>query len=226
MKTLSIWKPVADGFRWAEQGLRSFWRISKFDYFPSEKSLLISFWYDYAHFRRFRPGETVYDFIDLRRRYLETLVDSRNKRRLSTQFFASLLRELDHEQFMRLFITYLESASPEANYRQVLQAVHGEAAVKDGRSNFLTRSRALQVQISMEQTIEIPVEIRGTERVYAGTVQVWQYGFRFLVDVDGVEMKFERDDAGEFRALLPEDFEGKIPDKETILAIIEVLETL
>ena len=47
----------------------------------------------------------------------------------------------------------------------------------------------------MEQTIEIPVEIRGAERVYLGRVQTRQYGLRFLVDVDGVEMTLERDDA-------------------------------
>jgi hypothetical protein len=80
--------------------------------------------------------------------------------------------------------------------------------------------------VTMEQTIEIPVEISGTEHVYFGRVQAWQYGFRFLVDVYGVEMRFERDDAGEFRALLPEDFAGKMPDKKVIAAIIQVLETL
>ena len=78
----------------------------------------------------------------------------------------------------------------------------------------------------MEQTIEIPIEIRGTERVYLGHVQAWQFGLRFLVDVDGVEMTLERDDAGEFRALLPEGFAGKMPDKEVIAAIIQVMEAL
>lgn len=78
----------------------------------------------------------------------------------------------------------------------------------------------------MEQTIEIPVEIWGTERLYLGRVQAWQYGLRFLVDVDGVEMRLERDDAGEFRAMLPEDFAGKMPDKEVIAAIIMVLDGL
>jgi hypothetical protein len=78
----------------------------------------------------------------------------------------------------------------------------------------------------MEQTIEIPVEFRGVERVFSATVQAWQYGRRFLVDVDGVEMTLERDDAGEFRALLPEGFAGKTPDKEVIRAIIDVLEAL
>jgi len=78
----------------------------------------------------------------------------------------------------------------------------------------------------MEQTIEIPVEIRGEERSYMAQVQAWRYGLRFLVNVDGVELTLERDDAGEFRAILPDEFSGKAPDKEVIAAIIGVLESL
>ena len=78
----------------------------------------------------------------------------------------------------------------------------------------------------MEQTVEIPVDINGTEQVFTARVQAWQYGLRFLVDVDGVEVTLERDDAGEFRAILPEGFAGKLPDKEVISAIVEVLQAL
>jgi hypothetical protein len=78
----------------------------------------------------------------------------------------------------------------------------------------------------MEQTVEIPVEIRGVERSFTARVQAWQYGLRFLVDVDGVDVTLERDDAGEFRALLPDGFTGKQPDKEVIGAIIDVLQAL
>lgn len=78
----------------------------------------------------------------------------------------------------------------------------------------------------MEQTIEIPIVIDGIDHVYPGRVQAWQYGLRFWVDVDGVELTLERDDAGEFRAILPEGFVGKIPDKEVVAAIIQLLENL
>jgi hypothetical protein len=78
----------------------------------------------------------------------------------------------------------------------------------------------------MEQTVEIPVTIRGEERTFTAVVQAWRYGMRFLVDVGGVEVTLERDDAGEFRAMLPEGFAGKAPDKAVIGAIIEVLEAL
>jgi hypothetical protein len=78
----------------------------------------------------------------------------------------------------------------------------------------------------MEQTIEIPVTVHGVDRVFAAEVQAWRYGLRFLVDVDGVQVVLERDDAGEFRAILPDGFSGKAPDKAMIGAIIEVLESL
>lgn len=70
------------------------------------------------------------------------------------------------------------------------------------------------------------MEIRGVERTFAAQVQAWRYGVRFLVDVDGVEVTLERDDAGEFRAILPDGFAGKMPDTEVIGAIIEVLNAL
>jgi hypothetical protein len=78
----------------------------------------------------------------------------------------------------------------------------------------------------MEQTVEIPVTIRGEERLFVAQVQAWRYGLRFLVDIDGNEVVLERDDAGEFRAIMPEGVAGKMPDKAVISAIIEVLEQL
>lgn len=70
----------------------------------------------------------------------------------------------------------------------------------------------------MEQPIEIPVEIRGQERVFSARVQAWRYGHRFLVDVDGVEVTLERDDGGEFRAILAEGFSGKLQNGRTSLS--------
>ena len=78
----------------------------------------------------------------------------------------------------------------------------------------------------MEQTVEIPVTVRGTDRLFTARLQAWRYGLRFLVDIDGVEVVLERDDAGEFRAILPEGSTGKPPDKEMIAGIIDVLQAL
>jgi hypothetical protein len=78
----------------------------------------------------------------------------------------------------------------------------------------------------MEQTVEIPVTVQGAERLFTARVQAWRYGMRFLVDIDGVEVILERDDAGEFRAILPDGSTGKPPDKAIIAEIIDVLRAL
>ena len=64
----------------------------------------------------------------------------------------------------------------------------------------------------MDEVLAIPVSVRGEDREFAAQVQAWRYGAGFFVAVDRVEMVFERDDAGEFRAVLPEGFAGKPAD--------------
>ena len=78
----------------------------------------------------------------------------------------------------------------------------------------------------MEQSVEIPVTVRSTERLFTARVQAWQYGLRFLVDIDGVEVGIEPDDAGEFRALLPQCYTDKLSDKAITGGIVDVLQAL
>jgi hypothetical protein len=78
----------------------------------------------------------------------------------------------------------------------------------------------------MEETVQIPVTVRGVDREFSAKVQSWRYGMRFLVDLDDVQVIFERDDAGEFRAVLPEGFAGKAPDRDIVEGIAGVLNGL
>jgi len=78
----------------------------------------------------------------------------------------------------------------------------------------------------MEGAVIIPVEYAGMELEFEARIQVWQYGHRFFVPVDGVELVFERDDSGEYRALTPEGYTGKLPDRGLVQAIAEVLDRL
>jgi hypothetical protein len=78
----------------------------------------------------------------------------------------------------------------------------------------------------MGEMVTIPVNYRGEEKVFEAEVQVWQYGHRFLVPVEGIDMIFERDDSGEYRAIVPEGFTGKLPDRELVQAIAAVLDDL
>jgi len=78
----------------------------------------------------------------------------------------------------------------------------------------------------MEQVVQIPVDYQGVEREFEARVQVWQYGHRFFVQVDEGEVVFERDDAGQYRALTPEGYTGKLPERGLVQAIAEVLDVL
>lgn len=78
----------------------------------------------------------------------------------------------------------------------------------------------------MGEMVTIPVEYGGVERAFDAEVQVWRYGHRFLVPVDGVDLVFERDDSGEYRAIVPEGFTGKLPDRGWVEAIAAVLDGL
>jgi hypothetical protein len=78
----------------------------------------------------------------------------------------------------------------------------------------------------MEEVVHIPVEYRGEELDFEARVQVWQYGHRFFVVVDEVELVFERDDAGQYRALVPEGYMGKLPEQGLVQAIAAVLDAV
>jgi len=78
----------------------------------------------------------------------------------------------------------------------------------------------------MEETVQIPIEYNGTEQTFEARVQVWQYGHRFFVAVGDVELTFEQDDSGDYRAMTPEGYTGKLPDKGLVQAIIDVLDGL
>jgi len=78
----------------------------------------------------------------------------------------------------------------------------------------------------MGEMVTIPVNYGGIERTFEAEVQVWQYGHRFLVPVDGVDIVFERDDSGEYRAIVSEGFTAKLPDRGLVQAIAAVLDAL
>ena len=65
MKTLSFWKPLYRKLGWAMSGVKALWMISiKFYFSPTETNLIVSFWYDYHHFRRVQPDKTIDDYLD------------------------------------------------------------------------------------------------------------------------------------------------------------------
>lgn len=123
MKTLSIWKVFRNEWCWFGRELRSYWRISKFQLFPTERNLLISYWYEYEYFKRLRPNETVYRFLDDLVRAIEEQYDVRVKHTTALRLSGYFLRSLQYGRIRRLFIAFLESNSPGDSYQPMLEAI-------------------------------------------------------------------------------------------------------
>ncbi len=79
----------------------------------------------------------------------------------------------------------------------------------------------------MEQ-FEIPVTYKNNDLLIPAALQVQGYTYRIEATVAGVPLYFERDDAGEFRALLPQETPAhiKLPETGLVAAIAESLNSL
>lgn len=76
------------------------------------------------------------------------------------------------------------------------------------------------------EEFEIPVTYKGQEYLFNGRLATFTYGYKFYVDVNGVEVVFERDDEGNLRAMLPDNTSDNSIEKGLIEAIIEVFKAL
>ena len=123
-RTLSFLKPVAE---WA----LLIWRAGRFGVFPSERNLLVSFWYDYVYYKKLRSEATVLTFLDQRiAEWPATLLEEKSpyKRRLREELF----RALQDPPVRQVLIGFLESPDPEANYEWALYSMRS-AWRRDGQ---------------------------------------------------------------------------------------------
>jgi hypothetical protein len=121
--TLSIIKPVRKGLAWIRQGLVMFWRVYKVDLSPTEKNLLLSFWYDYVHFKARKADATVYSFLDDRVVSIKRILEDPDNSRKTRQLYRDLLNALLRPQLRKIIIVFLESSPPEDHYLPVLEAM-------------------------------------------------------------------------------------------------------
>jgi hypothetical protein len=78
----------------------------------------------------------------------------------------------------------------------------------------------------MDESISISLLYEGKEREFEARLQSWAYGHRFFVDVDGVELIIERDDGGNYRAIVSPEYAGPVPSPGLVQAIIDTLQSL
>lgn len=76
------------------------------------------------------------------------------------------------------------------------------------------------------EEFEIPVTYKGQEHLFNARLATFTYGYKIYVDVNGVEIVLERDDAGNLRAMLPESVSDNAIEKGLIEAIIDVFNQL
>jgi hypothetical protein len=78
----------------------------------------------------------------------------------------------------------------------------------------------------MDEPFIIAVNYKGVGREFEARLQVFGYSHRFHVAVEGVEVLFERDEEGSYRAIVPPEQEGKIPDAGLLAVIAEAIERI
>lgn len=79
----------------------------------------------------------------------------------------------------------------------------------------------------MAETLEIPVTYKGQERSFKTQVVRFGYVTHVLVELNGTQVTIERDEEGNYRALIdPERLSDTNVDKELVGAVIGVLESL
>ncbi|HEY4061187.1 MAG TPA: hypothetical protein VGM30_04765 [Puia sp.] len=78
----------------------------------------------------------------------------------------------------------------------------------------------------MDEPFLIAVDYKGKQLEFEARLQVLGYTHRFWVGVDAVEVVFERDEEGNYRAIIPPETKGKIPDSGLLQAIAGAIEKI
>ena len=80
----------------------------------------------------------------------------------------------------------------------------------------------------MDEPFIITVHHKGAERAFVASLQVFGYSHRFHVMVDGADVLFERDEEGNYRAIIPPEHEhkGKMPDAGLLQCIAGAIEQI
>ena len=78
----------------------------------------------------------------------------------------------------------------------------------------------------IDEPFMINVSYKGAEREFQAVLRLYGYIHRFHVDVEGTDVQFERDEEGNYRAIIPPDTKGKIPDAGLLQQIAGAIEKI
>jgi hypothetical protein len=73
----------------------------------------------------------------------------------------------------------------------------------------------------MDESFDLPVNYKGTDRAYSSRLIIQGYTHKFAVLVEETEVIYERDEEGEYRAIIanPDTQTGKTPERGLLEAI-------
>jgi hypothetical protein len=73
----------------------------------------------------------------------------------------------------------------------------------------------------------LTIRYQGRERTYQVRTEISAYTIRYTIDIDGVQVTFECDEEGHYRAFIPKGYpQHALPSKELLATVCETLETL
>lgn len=81
----------------------------------------------------------------------------------------------------------------------------------------------------MDEDLMLPVTYRGAELAFPVKIVASGFGYRFAMLIDGVEVIIEKDDSGEYRALLNnhnQTGQEEMPEYGLLEAIVEVIKMI
>ena len=82
------------------------------------------------------------------------------------------------------------------------------------------------IVIVMEDPFFIPVVYRGVEMQFEASLVRRGYTYGLHVNVRDTLVVFERDEEGNWRALMPDDGKGKAPETELLQALVGAIEEI
>lgn len=122
-KPLSVRQSLQKGWRRFCREVLLLWRICRFEVLPTEKNLLLTFWYDFQNYKAVVRGSTIYGFLDYRvanlNEYLRDIKVSARKKQLRND----LLTALYNPRLRQMIVEYLERPEPEQHFQEVLAAM-------------------------------------------------------------------------------------------------------
>jgi hypothetical protein len=122
-RTLSFLKPVYGGLSWVRRGCLIFWRVGRFEYFPTERNLLLSFWYGFVHYKVIKKGATVLDYLDGRVIFMKRELENNDLSSKKKQMYRDLLSAVFDPRIRTSIIEFLESPDPEKHCQPLIDTI-------------------------------------------------------------------------------------------------------